>query len=724
MNELTFKWLIFLTLIISLVSVSSVSATMGTPINSTCIITESGYYYLTGDIYCDIASSTVIDIKCSNVTIDGNGFSVNGGNSSSCGIRMTRVSNITVQDVNVSDFKYYGIFLTGVTDSIISNNTLNSNNDSGIYLYSSSDNNITGNTVNSNIHGIKLASSPNNDITGNTVNSNSNSGIYMGSLSSGNTIVNNIVNSNGDYGIYVSSPNNDITGNTVNSNYYGIYPHYSSNNTISGNIVDSNNYGIYLYSSSDNNINNNTFYKNGIYIYGTNIPKWNTHTIENNTVNGKQIYCFKNSFGETVPEDAGQVILLNCSEMKIENLNLSNTSVGILLGYSSGNAITGNTVNSNSDSGIYLYSSSNNNITGNTVNSNSIYGIHLSSSSSNNNITGNTVNSNGKYGIYLYYSDNSQIFGNIFNNSWNAFTIKGRNCWNTLAENGGGNYWLQPDGNGFSEKCPDEDGDGYCDFPYTINGANFDFLPIAFVLEGVNEDTTAPDVTINSPDEITYFESSVPINVTVTDDLSGVSSGVAEIDGITNITLESDEDYYIGNTGDLSNGIHTLRIFATDDLGNLNSTECVEFEISILKEYNLCNNLGESFGILTVYVKGDILYFTYNVNQNLTISEIHLMALDESPENTKSRWYTEKYLTKTGNPKVGQFKIKASEINSAEYSGTLNLAEINVEPRGMLYISAHAVLTGESDSEGSSLWTDGTDFSGGNWAMYVIYPLE
>ena len=293
-------------------------------------------------------------------------------------------------------------------------------------------------------------------------------------------------------GIYLSDYKDHctISNNFVSNNRYGILSWYSNDNTISNNTISDNYCGINLYSSSSNTITNNIFENDGILIMGWKLSHYNTHVVEDNTINEKPIYYYKNTNGITVPEDAGEVILANCTDMIVENINASVGTVGIELAFTAKSKILENNVNSNSYYGIYsvsssndmisdnnvsnnycgisLYSSSNNNIiTNNTVNSNNYSGIYLYSSSNNNNITGNTASSN-EYGILSWSSNNNHIYhNNLINNTNQAYDNTGTNTW----DNGypsGGNYWSD-----YTENYPDAeeiDESGIWNTPYDVLG--------------------------------------------------------------------------------------------------------------------------------------------------------------------------------------------------------------------------------------------------------------
>jgi len=85
-------------------------------------------------------------------------------------------------------------------------------------------------------------------------------------------------------------------------------------------------------------ITNNSFINDGIflgnYFHSESLTKEDfLHNIDDNTVNGKPLYYYKNVRNFTVPQDAGQIIIGNCTNVLIQNLYLSNTDFSIILGF-------------------------------------------------------------------------------------------------------------------------------------------------------------------------------------------------------------------------------------------------------------------------------------------------------------------------------------------------------------------------------------------------------
>lgn len=304
--------------------------------------------------------------------------------------------------------------------------------------------NITGFTATNSMEGhtgIGLSSVQNCNITNNNASDN-----YFGFLlesSSANVITYN--NASDNYAgifLYLSS-GNSISDNNASNNTLGISVTYDSDvNYIADNNVSENWRGIHLSSSSSNTITGNLMVEDGISLEGSSLEYWNTHIIDtSNTVNGKPVYYWKNVTGGTIPLGAGQVILSNCTDVIVENQNVSGGSVGFQISFSSDNTIANNTaswnnvygigllfsqnhtiINNNASSnswgdGVYLYSSSNNTITNNTVFFNRWDGISLEQSSDHNIISNNTASTNNHYGIDLSDSDSNNITDNIASNS-------------------------------------------------------------------------------------------------------------------------------------------------------------------------------------------------------------------------------------------------------------------------------------------------------------------
>ena len=154
--------------------------------------------------------------------------------------------------------------------------------------------------------------------------------------------------------------------------------------------------------------------------------------VANNTVNGKPVVYLEGVADYSVG-DAGQVILVRCRNVRVENLNLSKTNVGIQLLETNNTIILRNNITNNVD-GIYLRYSSKNIISGNNITANN-YGICLGYSSNINSISGNNITANSEYGIRLYKSSNNSVIGNNIANNWDGIWLSGSSKYNSIAGN-------------------------------------------------------------------------------------------------------------------------------------------------------------------------------------------------------------------------------------------------------------------------------------------------
>jgi len=419
---------------------------------------------------------------------------------------------------NRDGLEFQGDFYNNIHNSTIIGNNISSNNWHSINLWYYSENTIiTGNTISNNGFGLEIRSSSNNTITGNNIISNTrfgvdlsysnnnllsnntffNNGLWV-SYSYQNTVLNNTVNckplvyfenesdividdagqvilincdnmtvqnleiSNSSVGIFLwDTHNSHILGNTISSNnYVGIFLDSSNNNTIAGNNISNNYVGIGLLSSNSSTLFENAFFNNGLWVYYS-----YQNTVLNNTVNGKPLVYLENE-SDIVIDDAGQVILINCDNMTVQNLEISNSTVGILLWNTHNSHILGNTISSNILYSIYLEKSCKNTITLNNLTSSSSDGISLSKSSnntirennisynevgirlffnSNNNlISGNAVISNNGKGIRLWQSNSNNLIENTISNNSDGIEFSDSNnniiSDNTISNNGIGSY--------------------------------------------------------------------------------------------------------------------------------------------------------------------------------------------------------------------------------------------------------------------------------------------
>lgn len=408
-------------------------------------------------------------VNCDNITVDGLTLAKNGA-----GLVLVNTHNSKIANVNASNNRYSGILLYSSDNNTLIENIASENTypgeGTGIKLFLSNKNVLSRNIASFNggagivLSGIRFIGSNDNLLTDNTVSNNGAGIALIGS--NNNTISNNTAMNNlyGGYyssyrypsGIYLqSSAENILTGNNVLNNGYGILLYFSSNyNLISGNNAANNYYsGIYLWAAIYNSLEDNTINSNslrGIAIshgpvtlkgnimtgnkYNFALPATLLGTTEttidpSNLVDGKPIYYIKGASNQVYDAsiNAGAFYCINCSNVTVEGLTLTNNGIGL---------------------GLY-------NTQGSTIR--------------------NITVSNNSFGISLYSSGNNTIYNNNFLNNERQTNIYGTpsNVFN-LSVPLGGNYWSIYDS--LAEGCNDSNSDGFCDTPYVFTGGQ-DNLP-------------------------------------------------------------------------------------------------------------------------------------------------------------------------------------------------------------------------------------------------------
>ncbi|MCD6468033.1 MAG: right-handed parallel beta-helix repeat-containing protein, partial [Thermoplasmata archaeon] len=239
-----------------------------------------------------------------------------------------------------------------------------------------------------------------------------NSSMGIVTFFSNNTRVNNNTLSNNLISIYnCLSSNATFSDNDIGDSLYGCYILLSNDTLVLHNNIHNNTLGVIIYISIGNNVSNNIFFNDSISIRGEDIKQY-IHIIENNTVNDKPFYYYKNQSSFAVPEDAGGVILVNCTNATVQNLNMSYIDIGVNLAYCQGTLIRNNNI-SNALLAMFLYHSNNNTLYNNDIHNNSYnqsnsYSINIYS-----------------IGLYLYYSTNNSIFCNNFTDNYYGVSVSG-----------------------------------------------------------------------------------------------------------------------------------------------------------------------------------------------------------------------------------------------------------------------------------------------------------
>ncbi len=225
-------------------------------------------------------------------------------------------------------------------------------------------------------------------------------------------------------GIHITGSNNIIEENIISNNLLGIFGKQVSNLTIINNFFENDGIIFYPYDSS-------------CVIRPPLVKEHFIHTIQNNTINGKPLlYYLDQENIEISSSSIGQLIAVNCTNIKLRNVSISNTDFMIIFAFCS-NCLIENSTIINNDGALSLLGSNNNVIRFNTI-SNNFHGILLDYYSKSNNISYNQISKNRYCGIICEYFSNKNIIQNnnlIDNKNANGFFIK------TLKNTWRNNYW-------------------------------------------------------------------------------------------------------------------------------------------------------------------------------------------------------------------------------------------------------------------------------------------
>ena len=246
-------------------------------------IDNPGNYVLKNDIL-NSGANICINISSSDVTFDGNDYTIDGTDTgSSYGIYAHHTSktlqNVNIRNVTLTDWNY-GLEYYNVNSSSIENTTSN-NQTQGFYIIGHylnlAKNNASFNTVGCSLignynnlnhntfvgnenYGIQTSDS-HNIITLNTISNTSYQGILLANGARNTTISNNSIMDSGWGGIYLfntGTENNTIVNNSIFNCQYPLYIDRASNNTIFNNYFNNTFDGVYFYNPIYSNSWNTT----------------------------------------------------------------------------------------------------------------------------------------------------------------------------------------------------------------------------------------------------------------------------------------------------------------------------------------------------------------------------------------------------------------------------------------------------------------------------------
>lgn len=324
------------------------------------------------------------------LSLIGNGSStvniIGGGNNDV--IRFTK-DNVVVSGVAIMNSgkspDAAGVEILG-RNCIVTWCNISGNNGSGILIKNNGNNTVAHSVLSNNKrYGIVLDAAHNSTIENNTCERNTWVGIMLMSSSKDNIIRNNSCTVGGDsWGIllYSGSNNNRVENNTILSSGYALSLWETTNNSIFNNTMTGSGIDLnYLEESTPDN------------------PDWMIHTIDDsNVLNGRKVYYSLHSSSITLLANMGQIIIINGSNITIEDQNCTDGAIGVTIGYSTNISIVNIDCSNNTLDGIWIISSERINIANSTFGRNQ-NGIRVEGSSSIIDVHASDINRNSAKGL-------------------------------------------------------------------------------------------------------------------------------------------------------------------------------------------------------------------------------------------------------------------------------------------------------------------------------------
>ena len=334
-----------------------------------------------------------------------------------------------------SGIGYLGLVLCS---NVLVKNVHITNNGQGILFAGTSSSIIQNCNLEDNIDGIALVSTLNNWIENNNLSKDAN-GIFLGA-STNTMVVENIIENCTGFGIIAQYGTNRFTGNELYNNENGIKLLLSPNNLLENNTIENSAYEGLVHVNSPNNVIKSTLLKNNkinLDIDISSIGNMVQDIDTTNKINNKPVYYLVgdsdiniNGKDSAYSKGIGYLGLINCYNVKVQNVSINDNGQGILLAATT-NGLVENCKFAGNINGLVLLQCHNITILKNsltngqgTTMSSTGNGIYLDGYSTKNSINQNQITKNNGYGIYV---DNKKV--KSVNNSLTG---------NNLSENVGG----------------------------------------------------------------------------------------------------------------------------------------------------------------------------------------------------------------------------------------------------------------------------------------------
>jgi len=423
-------------------------------------ITENGQIYPPSTLIERVENTYILTGKIKGgISIEKNNIRINGagnyleGDDTGTGIYLKNVTDIVVENIKIQNFGY------------------------GIYITQSQKIEIKKNTLNNCI--IRMSQSSECKISENKIN---NGQIYV-QVSNKNFIYNNKANKI----TVIGSSKIEITNNqiikpikqdqelNINTGLQdeagGLSFVRSEDIFVSENMIENQITGISIIQCKNLTLNNNKIRENqffGIRFRGSDL-EYCIHNIDtSNTIDEKPIYFLVNTHDFTVPQDAGWIAAINCSNIKVEYWVSPPNFEGILFVNTINSRITYSNFTKCHDA-IRFDNVTNCVITKNYLADNA-YAAFYFENTIDCLVKENEVKNNCCFFNIWHDSTNNIFYHNIFIGNWSG---SGGDRWSeNYFDNGSeGNYWIDYIGS-------DINGDGIGDTPHIIDENNQDNYPL------------------------------------------------------------------------------------------------------------------------------------------------------------------------------------------------------------------------------------------------------